>query len=410
MNPWPIIVADLRSLGWVAWVVPMLVAITVGVGVGVSAQEAALRRSSAQAADDFDLLIGAPGSQTQLALTAIYLQPEALPLIDGAILNVLAGDARAKAAAPIAFGDVVRGYPVVGTTPAFAARWGRIQPSEGRLFASEGEAVIGAGVRLGIGDVVVPSHAVAGHRSPFGVQVKEEEIHRHTGVRYVVVGRLPQLGSAWDNSIMVPIESVWETHGLGNGHAGEGAPLGPPFDARQVPSVPAVVVKAATVASAYTLRAQYRQGGTMAFFPAEVLVSLYRALGDVRDVLVVASWLNDLLIFAAVTVLLLALAGLRRRRYAVLRALGAPRSYILLTVWLGAALVLTAGCVAGLLLGGMAAWLVGYLVQQRTGLALAVAIGAPEVLNTVSLVVVASLMALLPAIASFRAPVGDALR
>jgi putative ABC transport system permease protein len=72
--------------------------------------------------------------------------------------------------------------------------------------------------------------------------------------------------------------------------------------------------------------------------------------------------------------------------------------------------VLTAGCVAGLLLGGMAAWLVGYVVQQRTGLALAVAIGAPEVLNTVSLVVVASLMALLPAIASFRAPVGDALR
>jgi putative ABC transport system permease protein len=229
-------------------------------------------------------------------------------------------------------------------------------------------------------------------------------------VRYVVVGRLPRLGSAWDNAILVPIESVWETHGLGNGHAREDAPLGPPFDAMQVPGVPAVVVKAATVAAAYTLRAQYRQGGTMAFFPAEVLVSLYRTLGDVRDVLVVASWLNDLLIFAAVTILLLALAGLRRRRYAVLRALGAPRSYILLTVWLGASLLLMAGCVAGLALGGVAAWLVGYLVQQRTGLALAVAIGPPEVLNTVGLIVVASLMALLPAVASFRAPVGDALR
>jgi putative ABC transport system permease protein len=330
-----------------------------------------------------------------------------LPLIDGAILNALAGDARVRAAAPIAFGDVVRGYPVVGTTAAFAARWDRIQPSEGRLFAGEGEAVIGADVRLGMGEAVVPSHAVVGHRSPFGVQGKEEETHRHTGVRYVVVGRLPRLGSAWDNAILVPIESVWETHGLGNGHAREDAPLGPPFDAIQVPGVPAVVVKAATVAAAYTLRAQYRQGGTMAFFPAEVLVSLYRTLGDVRDVLVVASWLNDLLIFAAVTILLLALAGLRRRRYAVLRALGASRGYILLTVWLGAALVLSAGCVAGLVLGGMAAWLVGYLVQQRTGLALAVAIGPPEVLNTVGLMVVASLMALLPAIASFRAPVGD---
>ena len=87
----------------------------------------------------------------------------------------------------------------------------------------------------------------------------------------------------------------------------------------------------------------------MALFPAEVLVSLYRTLGDVRDVLV--GWRRGstiLLILAAVTILLLALAGLRRRRYAILRALGASRSYILLTVWLGASLVLTAGCVADL--------------------------------------------------------------
>jgi putative ABC transport system permease protein len=410
MNPWPVVIADLRALRWVAWVVPMLVAITVAVGVAVSAQEAALRRASAHAADDFDLLIGGPGSQTQLVLTAIYLQPAALPLIDGSILNALASDARVRAAAPIAFGDVVRGYPVVGTTAAFAARWGRIEPSEGRLFAGEAEAVIGAGVRLRMGETVVPSHALVGHGALFGIEGKDEAMHRHAGVRYAVVGRLPRLGSAWDNAILVPIESVWETHGLGNGHAREVAALGPPFDAPQVPGVPAVVVKTAAVAGAYALRAQYRQGGSMALFPAEVLVSLYRTLGDVRDVLVVASWLNDLLILAAVTILLLALAGLRRRRYAILRALGASRSYILLTVWLGASLVLTAGCVAGLALGGVAAWLIGYFVQQRTGLALAVAIGLPEVISIVGLIVVVSLMALLPATVSFRAPVGDVLR
>ena len=119
---------------------------------------------------------------------------------------------------------------------------------------------------------------------------------------------------------------------------------------------------------------------------------------------------SALLFRVAVTILLLALAGLRRRRYAILRALGASRSYILLTVWLGASLVLTAGCVAGLALGGVAAWLIGYFVQQRTGLALAVAIGLPEVISIVGLIVVVSLMALLPATVSFRAPVGDVLR
>jgi putative ABC transport system permease protein len=410
MNPWPVVIADLRALRWVAWVTPMLVAIAVALGITISAQEAALRRSSAQAADDFDLLIGAPGSHTQLALTTVYLQPEAIPLIDGAILNALARDKRVKAAAPIAFGDSVHGYPVVGTTVSFAGRWGRIVPSEGRLFASEGEAVVGADVRLHVGEAITPSHGVAVRRSPVGTESEEEARHRHEGVRYVVVGRLPRLGSPWDNAILVPIESVWETHGLGNGHATDDASLGPPFDARKIPGVPAIVVKPRAVADAYALRSQYRQGGTVAFFPAEILVGLYRALGDVRDVLVVATALNDVLIFTATTMLLLALAGLRRKRYAVLRALGASRSYILLAVWLGAALILVAGCLSGLVLGGLAAWLVGQLVEQRTGLVLAVGLGLPEVLGVLGLIVVGSLMALLPAVASFRTPVGDSLR
>ncbi|MEI6204186.1 MAG: FtsX-like permease family protein, partial [Enhydrobacter sp.] len=132
--------------------------------------------------------------------------------------------------------------------------------------------------------------------------------------------------------------------------------------------------------------------------------------GDVRDVLVVATALNDVLIFVTTTMLLLALAGLRRRRYAVLRALGASRLYILLSVWLGGALILGAGCLGGLALGGLAAGLAGYLVEQRTGLALAVDIGLPEILGVAALVATGSLMALLPALASFRKPVSDALR
>ena len=406
MNPWPVVIADLRALRWVAWVAPLLVAIAVALGIAISAQETALRQSSAQAADDFDLLIGAPGSHTQLVLTTVYLQPEAIPLIDGAILNALAGDERARAVAPIAFGDSVRGHPIVGTTAAFAARWGRVAPSEGRLFDREGEAVVGADVGLRIGDTVTPSHGVATR----GAASEDEARHRHDGVRYIIVGRLPRFGTPWDNAILVPIESVWETHGLGNGHAADDATLGPPFDAAKVPGVPAIVVKPRAVADAYGLRAQYRQGGTVAFFPAEVLIGLYAALGDVRDVLVVATALNDVLVFTATTMLLLALAGLRRRRYAVLRALGASRSYILLSVWLGAALILAVGCVLGLVLGGVAAWLVGHVVEQRTGLVLAVGIGLPEVLAVLGLIAVGSLMALLPAVASFRTPVGDSLR
>jgi putative ABC transport system permease protein len=410
MNPLPMVMADLRSLRRTAWATVLLIAVAVAVGLAVNAQEQGLRRASAVAADDFDLLIGAPGSQTQLALTAIYLQPEALPLTDGRLLNTLSGDPRVAALAPIAFGDMVRGYPVVGTTQNFASRWGRVAASEGRLFEREGEALIGADVRLALGDNIVPSHMMAGRRTPFGVEGTDEAQHRHGDARYVVVGRLPRFGSPWDRAVLVPIESVWETHGLGNGRATEEASLGPPFDAASVPGVPVIAVKPRSVADAYTLRNQYRQGGTMAFFPAEVLVSLYKTLGDVREILVVASILNDVLIFAVAAMLFLALASLRRRRYAVLRALGAPKLYILLTVWLGTALPLALGCLGGLALGYVASWGVAATVEARTGLAIATAIDAGMVALVAGLMLLASLVAIIPALLIFRSPVAENLR
>ena len=162
MNPFPLVLADLRSIRLSGAFIVLLIGLAVALGVAVGAQERALRQASARAAADFPLLIGAPGSQTQLVLTAVYLQPEALPLMSGQTLNSLLKDPRVADAAPIAYGDVVIGYPVVGTTTRFVTRWGRLAPVEGRVFAKEGEAVVGADVKLVMGQIVSPAHAVAG--------------------------------------------------------------------------------------------------------------------------------------------------------------------------------------------------------------------------------------------------------
>jgi putative ABC transport system permease protein len=409
VNPWPILRADLRGLGWVGFAVPILVAIAVAIGVAIGAFEQALRTSSARAADDFDLIIGAPGSQTQLIMTAVYLQLEAVPLIEGSILNDLASDPTVVAAAPIGFGDVVRGYPVIGTTAAFAGRWGRLRPSEGRLFEREAEAVLGAEVRLKVGDSITPSHGVDPHARP-GAAAESESEHRHEGISYAIVGRLPPLGSPWDRAILVPIETVWETHSLGNGHRVDEAPLGPVFDAQRVPGVPAIVVKPKAIADAYRLRARYRQGGTMALFPAEVLVGLYATMGDVKSALVLTTALNNVLIFIATIMLLIALSGLRKRRYAVLRALGAPRLYILAAVWLGAVTLIAGGCVAGLGLGWLTTWALSRYAEARIGLHVGAGIGWGDLAFVAVLTGVGSLLALVPALASYRSPVASALR
>jgi len=409
MNPFPMVWADLRSMRWSALAVVALVAIAISIGIAVAAQERGLRQSSARAADDFDLLIGAPGSQTQLVLTSIYLQPEALPLIDGGLLNRLAADPRVAGVAPIAFGDIVKGYPIVGTTLPFATRWGRLAAQEGRMFQAEAEAVLGADVKLALGETITPSHATGEAAHP-GEDSEEEHDHKHEGVVYRVVGRLPRLGSPWDRAILVPVETVWETHSLGNGHRQDGAPLGPPFDATTIPGVPAIVVKPLKVSDAYQLRAAYRKDGTMALFPAEVLVSLYRTVGDMRDVIVLAAALNNLLVFAAVLLLMITLITLRRRRYAVLRALGAPRGFVLLVTWLGAAGLLAVGCALGLALGYCAALTVSAVVERQTGLHVTAGLGMAELRFAGQLIGAGSLMALIPALMTWRASVVSGLR
>ena len=158
------------------------------------------------------------------------------------------------------------------------------------------------------------------------------------------------------------------------------------------------------------MRAEFRRGGTMALFPAEVLVGIYLTLGDVRDVVVVASALNNILVFLVVMLLMVTLVGLRRRRYAVLRALGASRSYVLLVIWSGCAALLVAGYAIGIILGWAGAKWVAVAIEHRTGLRLPVSLAGDDALLVVALAAIGSILAAIPALLAWRAPPAEALR
>lgn len=53
--------------------VVILIALATALSISVGLQERALRMGSAKAADRFDLVIGAPGSETQLLLSSVFL-------------------------------------------------------------------------------------------------------------------------------------------------------------------------------------------------------------------------------------------------------------------------------------------------------------------------------------------------
>lgn len=402
MNPLSMILADLRSLRWTAVVVVVLVAAAVASGVLLDVQERAFRHASTRAATDFPLVVGAPGSQSQLVLSTVYLRLDALPLMDGATIRRLEGDRRVASVAPIAFGDVVKGHPVIGTTADFATRRGSVAVVEGRMFAAEGEAVVGSAVGMAVGDEFAPSHG-HGHvtAAPSAADLAEEARHVHHGVTHRVVGRLAPTGGPWDEAVVVPIETVWETHGLGDGHAAEGQ-IGPPFDAEKIPGVPALVVRPQSFADAYGLRAELRAAGLLALFPAEVLVDIHAALGNAREALEVANAIDAALILLAVAALLVTVTTLRRHRHAVLRAIGAPWHFVFVEVWAVGAILVGLGCAIGCGLGFGAASVFARLLERMTGLTIVLEAGGAEFAHVAIVFAVGAAIAGLPAVIAAR--------
>lgn len=218
-------------------------------------------------------------------------------------------------------------------------------------------------------------------------------------------------GTPWDRAIIVPVEYTWFAHSLPTGHAvDDDARIGPPFDLTQLPGVPAVVVKPENYAAAYDLRRRYRDDGSTAFFPAEVLVELYAVLGGVAQIMSTMTFAAQVLVVVAILAGLLAVLDLQRQRFAVMRALGAPGSYIFTTVWLYVWLLSLSGTLVGLPLGLGFAQSVSSLITAQTGIAMSPSINLPELRLVGALLAMSLLLALIPAFLVYRKPVIEALR
>lgn len=399
-RPFPLVWGMLWRFRWTNALFVMLIAVSVGLGVGLIAQERGLRQGTARAADPFDLIISAPGSEITMLFAAVYLQPSDVPLLSGEIYDRVANTPDVSLAAPIAYGDSYNSSPIVGSTAQFVTHLSETL-AEGGLFVEHGDAVIGSRVPLSLGDTFTPAHGVG--------DAAEHDAHAH--VQYRVVGRMQPTGSPWDRAIIVPVEAVWEIHGLPNGHAPERADqLGPPFDPDYFPGTPAILVSADQLYVNYALRAQFTTAETMAFFPGTVLASLYSLMGDVRQVMSIMAVLTQILVTAGVLAGLVILTRLFARRLALLRALGAPRRFVFSVVWSYAATLIFSGAALGVVLGYGAAIAISRVVSERTDIAVSATLSWPEFHLVAAFVSLTVLLALVPAFIALSRPVVTDLR
>lgn len=434
------ILADLKRLWAGSIVIVILIMLATALGVAVTLEERALRLGSARASEKFDLVIGAPGSETQLVLSSVFLQAADLPLMDGDILPDLQADPRVAWAAPIGFGDSYAGYPIVGTTaelienttPGFSA---------GGNFDHLGEAVIGSAVDLAIGDTVKPLHGTV-----------ETGGHTHDELAYTVTGRADPTGTPWDRAIFVPIEAVWKIHGMeaheaeeheheaddhdheaehadadhdehaahddhdedehdeGHHHIDPSAPVDEHWHAGETPGLPAILVKPKSIADAYRLRQDYRGDNTLAVFPAEVLTKLYATLGDAKQVLSAIAAGAQVLVAAALMLVTVIHVSQRRREIGALRAFGAPRGAVFTIVWSELFLLVALGIALGYAAGLAAALAVARSITAERGVSLPVEFTSADLGSAAVLVAVAAVLSALPALIAYRQSPAAALK
>ena len=373
-----------------------LTALSVALGVSLVVASVLLTRGIkdgfVEGTTDYSLVVGAKGSATQLVLSVVFRMDVATPNILMRTLQSLQEDPRVEVAVPVALGDAYQGFRYVATNAAYFAPfpWRRktFSLSEGTFFHDDApdrptyEALLGSEAARRTGLRI-------GDRFYEGEEMAEYPL--------TVVGILRPTRSADDRAIFFSLSSFWGMNEV----------------ARKMPVKPltAALVRAKRMSDLPSLNRELNVSTeTQAVFPSVVLLTIFKLLGVVEEVLAV------ILAIVAVVVLLYVLVSMygatleRKREIATMRALGARRATILRIVLLESSALAVIGGVAGIAGGHGVAWLGASLLAARGVLVPnPFAVGLLEPVVLVNVVLLGTLAGLLPAVLAYRTEVAENL-
>lgn len=425
-----------------------------------------VERGAQDAAQVFDLLIAAPGSGTQAVMSSLFYLDVPTGNISEKVYRDLESAPGTRHAIPIGLGDNYRGFPIVGTSPAFFKQ--RLKPkdppyfrvNQGNLFKKEHEVVIGAKValqaNLKVGDTFKGSHGLhssEGHNTPKTHAIlvtaedhdhdessHAEEIHHEGEELKIGESHEDEHGHDHDESGHADDEHHEDEESAGAGHDhdhdhGDGdlvhdeeytvvgimAPTGGPADR-------AILTPIESIWEAHGQEGEQRQV-TAVLYSAEQLVGIYntaRRINAGKEAMAVFpgqvfAQAKDVLLqgqaaYAALSILVLGIAALtvwlsvytsgveRQRMVALLRTLGSGRGTVFTLVLLETFLTVTLGVLLGIGLAVLVSLLGGNFLGQHLGFTLAAPqLTWPLVWRTLMLIPLGLLAALPPAITAMRA-------
>ncbi len=344
----------------------------------------------------FDAVLGARGSKLQLVLNSIFHLETSPGNVSAADYEFIKHDPMVKTAIPIAVGDNLRGYRIVGTVPELFTSveytpGKKFSLADGRLFdPAKKEAVIGsfAARKLGlkVGDIFHPFHGLIFDAN-----------NQHPDV-YVVTGLLAPSNTPADKVVWIPL------HGLQTmaGH-----------DPRAATDVSAVLLQLTSPMAGFRLDLLYnKQGNRLTFaYPIGAIMSeLFSKIGWFDQVLTLIAYLVALVSTGGVLVAIYNSMSARRRDIAILRALGAHRRTIFGAIVLEAAAIGLLGMIAAFAVYAVIVSVVAAIIRAQTGVLL-----DPWAFNRVMLwapfgmIALSALSGLVPAWKAYRTDIADNL-
>ena len=338
-----------------------------------------------------DLVVGAKGSPLQLVLSTVFQADIPTGNIPLDALDTLAKNPMIDRAVPLALGDAVKGFRIVGTTPDYLDLYGA-KIADGRIWQEPMEAVMGAAAArrldLNVGDSFIGAHGVAGNGES------------HAAMPYHVTGILATTGTVVDRLVLTPVESVWQVHA--NHHHAE---------AGEAHEVTAVLLHARTPLAVISLPFQINsRTNYQAAAPALEAARLFSTLGFGLDM--VRAFAGILIVSSGLGMLIALLTRMRERRreLAMLRLLGATPAQLFAMVVIEALLLAALGAISGLILGHIAAYAMeAFLPAGGAMTALELQGRASEWLIPALALGTGLVAAIVPALAAYRTDVASAL-
>lgn len=364
----------------------------------------ALPEAAERAWGGVDLVIGPKSSALDLVLCCVLHVSDPTGLVSQKAALAAANNPFVRAAAPIALGDNIDGWRIVGTTPDILSVY-RADLAQGRVWTKILEAVVGAraaqSLHLKLGDSFVGAHGLA-----IGGEL-------HSQFPYRVVGILAPTGSVLDRLVLTDIETVRYIHKKHAEDEAEGTGM---TEGQIIANLPdaatAVVASYRSPVAALLVPRLINANPTLT--AASPTFEIARLMSYLRPLTVAAEALGFLLVAiaaAGAAAGLMATMNARTRDLALLRALGAGPLSIAGVAFAEAAMIALAALLVGMGLSALLLVWGGDMLANSTGLLVTPHVEIDDVLDLVAgAFVVAFVAALFPALRAARTSIEELLQ